>query len=126
MLFQNPSPHHLLPRASVSPGFADLSSLFALPPCWSMQCQVQKVPDSAPSSELFPAAAAPPCQGFNCQIPAFLRTARQKAADGADLSQSLVLPGRLFSVIFSPCCCLHSALTSSAVLPITFPQPEPS
>lgn len=64
VLLQNPSPHHLLPRASVFPGFAGLSSLFALPPRRSRQCQVRKVPGSAPSPELFPSRSSSSVPGI--------------------------------------------------------------
>lgn len=43
---------------------------------------------------------------------------------GLTSPSSPVLPGRLFSIIFSPCCCLHFVLTSSAAFPVTSQQPE--
>lgn len=51
---QNHPAGHLLLCSSVFPGFASLSSLFSLSPYMSVQCQVQKVPDFASSSEMFP------------------------------------------------------------------------
>ena len=53
-LLQNNAANRLLLCASVFPGFAYLSSLFSLSPYIFVQCQVQKVPDFASSSEVFP------------------------------------------------------------------------